>query len=125
VNTEKFDFEKLKVFQKALEYFDFVYEATKHFPKSKAFALINQFKRTSLSVCLNIAEGSGGSKKEFNQFLKLVRRSAKECIAITEIVNIETFIGSPTKRQSRNYCSGLSRMRNGLTKLLKKVNING
>ena len=56
-NEERFDFENLRVYQKALEYVDFVYEITKHFPKAEIFSLTDQFKRASASICLNIAEG--------------------------------------------------------------------
>lgn len=35
MNDQKFDFENLKVYQKALEYVDFVYKVTKGFPTKK------------------------------------------------------------------------------------------
>jgi four helix bundle protein len=75
MNNEKFDFESLKVYQKALDYIDFVYTATRSFPKTEVFSLTDQLRRASISICLNIAEGSGGSKAEFNKFLKIARRS--------------------------------------------------
>ena len=120
MNNDKFDFESLIVYQKALEYVDFVYKVTKGFPKTEIFSLIDQFKRASISICLNIAEGSGGSKPEFNQFLKIARRSVRECIAISEISYRQNFISSETKQQSRSFCSELSRMITGLIKSLKK-----
>ncbi len=95
-------------------------KTTKYFPKSETFALTDQFKRASTSICLNIAEGSGGSKQEFNQFLKIARRSVRECVAITEIAFTQTFINSQTKNQSRNYCLELSKMINGFMKSLKR-----
>jgi four helix bundle protein len=119
MNNEKFDFENLKVYQKALEYVDVVYKVTKHFPKTEIFSLIDQFKRAALSICLNIAEGSGGSKIEFNKFLKIARRSIRECIAITEISCRQGFMSQEAKEQSRNLCSELSRMITGLMKSLK------
>lgn len=64
VDEERFDFENLKVYQKALEYIDFVYEVVGNFPNAEMFSLTDQFKRASISICLNIAEGSGGSKFE-------------------------------------------------------------
>ena len=85
MNNEKFDFENLKVYQKALEYVDLIYKMTKSFPKAEVFSLTDQFKRASISICLNIVEGTGGSKVEFNRFLKIARRSIRECVAITEI----------------------------------------
>jgi four helix bundle protein len=50
MEEERFDFENLKVYQKALEYVDFVYETTKRFPKIEIFSLIDQFKRASISL---------------------------------------------------------------------------
>jgi len=121
MEEERFDFENLKVYQKALDYVDFVYENTKHFPKTEIFSLIDQFKRASISICLNIAEGSGGSKSEFNKFLKIARRSIGETVAITEISYRQKFIDNKVKQQSRSFCSELSKMINGLIRSLKKV----
>jgi len=119
MDEDKFDFENLRVYQKALEYVDFVYEITKDFPKTEVFSLTDQFKRASTSICLNIAEGSGGSKGEFNQFLKIARRSIRECVAITDISCRQKFIGDKVRQQSRIFCSDLSKMVNGLIKSLK------
>ena len=123
MNEEVFDFENLKVYQKSLDYVDFVYEITKEFPKEEMFSLTNQFRRASVSICLNIAEGSGGSKAEFNQFLKIARRSVRECIAVTEISYRQTFISTEGKKQSHGFCVELSKMLNGLIKSLKNKEI--
>jgi len=119
VNEEKFDFENLKVYQRSLEYIDFVYKITKGFPKTETFSLIDQLRRASISICLNIAEGSGGSKVEFKRFLKIARRSIRECVAITEVSSRQEFIGAEVRQQSRSFCSELSKMLNGLLKSLK------
>ncbi len=119
MSEDRFDFENLKVYQKSLEYIDFVYEITKDFPKDEIFSLTNQFRRASVSICLNIAEGSGGSKAEFNQFLKISRRSVRECVAVTEISFRRNFFSTEDKKQSRELCVELSRMLSGLMKSLK------
>ena len=36
MDEEKFDFENLKVYQKALEYVNLVYEMTRNFPKDRS-----------------------------------------------------------------------------------------
>jgi four helix bundle protein len=120
MNNDKFDFESLIVYQKAFEYVDLVYKMTRNFPKIEVFSLTDQFKRASISICLNIAEGSGGSKVEFNRFLKIARRSIRECIAITEISYRQEFITKDLKDKSRNFCSELSKMITGLIKSLKR-----
>jgi four helix bundle protein len=55
MEEERFDFENLKVYQRALEYVDFVYLTTKQFPRIEIFALSDQLKRASISICLNSA----------------------------------------------------------------------
>jgi four helix bundle protein len=117
---EKFSFEDLKVYQKALEYVDFVYAITKSFPKAELFSLTDQFKRASVSICLNIAEGTGGCTAEFNQFLKISRRSVRECLAITEIAYRQHFIDNQSREKSGNLCAELSKMLSGLMNSLKK-----
>ena len=119
MSEDRFDFENLKVYQKALEYVDFVYNSTKDFPKTEAFSLTDQFRRASISIALNIAEGTGGSDAEFNQFLRIARRSIRECVAITEIAYRQGFAGDNFKKSSRYFCLELSRMISGLMKSLK------
>jgi four helix bundle protein len=55
-----FKFEKLKVWQKAVDLAGSVNELTKRFPKEELFILSAQIKRAADSVSLNIAEGSTG-----------------------------------------------------------------
>jgi four helix bundle protein len=119
MEEEKFDFEGLFVYQKGLEYCDFVFQITKRFPKTEIFSLTDQFRRASSSICFNIAEGSGGSKAEFKHFLKIARRSARECVAITEVSFRQHYIILEEKSRSRNYCLELSKMLNGLIKSIK------
>jgi four helix bundle protein len=118
MRDELFDFENLKVYQRALEYVDFVYRVTKTFPKEELFSLTDQFKRAATSICLNIAEGSGGSKPEFSQYVKIARRSARECVAIREISYTQSYFDEETKKQSRMFCTEISKMLSGLMKSL-------
>ncbi len=76
-----FKFEKLKVWQKAIELSIKVDLLTKKFPKDEIYILTSQIKRASDSISLNIAEGSTGqSNKEFNRFLGIALRSAIEVV---------------------------------------------
>ena len=74
-----FRFEKLDVWQKAMEWIDTVYSATSGFPSEERFGLTSQLRRASISVAVNIAEGSGSdSDREFAQFINYAKRSAFE-----------------------------------------------
>ena len=76
-----FKFEKLKVWQVALELSGEVNQLTKSFPKEEIYILTSQMKRAADSVALNIAEGSTGqSDAEFKQFLGYAIRSGIEVV---------------------------------------------
>lgn len=77
-----FKFEKLIVWQKALDLADAVYQMTvKCFPKEEMYVLTSQIRRAADSVSLNIAEGSTGqSNAEFTRFLNIALRSDVEVV---------------------------------------------
>ncbi|MBE0647014.1 MAG: four helix bundle protein [Bacteroidales bacterium] len=50
-------FKELLVYQKAFHLAMKVFEITKSFPREEMYSLTSQFRRSSRSVCSNIAEG--------------------------------------------------------------------
>ena len=50
-------YKELKAYQKAFEMAMKIFEITKGFPKEERYALIDQIRRSSRSVCSNLAEG--------------------------------------------------------------------
>lgn len=80
-----FNFEKLRVYEDSLIFVNHVYEAIKQWPADERFGLIDQIRRASTSVALNIAEGSSRTKKDFCHFLDLSRGSCYECVSIFKI----------------------------------------
>jgi len=76
-----FKFEKLVVWQKAVDLSDIIHQLIKKFPKDELYILTSQFKRAADSVSLNIAEGSTGqTNPEFNRFLGIALRSNIEVV---------------------------------------------
>ena len=81
-----FHFEDLKVYQKSLDYLDYVYEISKKFPSSELFMLTSQFLRASQSISLNIAEGAGEyAVDEKARFYRMAKRSATECAGVLDV----------------------------------------
>ncbi len=77
-----FKFEKLEVWQHAIEFGCKIHELTRSFPKEELYILTSQIKRAADSIALNIAEGSTGqSNAEFKQFLNYAIRSAIEVVS--------------------------------------------
>lgn len=75
-------FEKLRVYQNAMVLVQMIYKLTAKLPEEEQFALSNQLKRSSTSIILNIAEGTGGlGDIEFKNFLRIARKSLYETVA--------------------------------------------
>ena len=55
-----FKFEKLVVWQKALDLTKDIHDMTSSFPKDEVYVLSSQMRRATDSIALNIAEGSTG-----------------------------------------------------------------
>lgn len=75
------NFEKLKIWQKAMEIAVEVYEVSLLLPNDEKFNLIHQIKKCAVSIPSNIAEGAGrNGGKEFIQFLGIANGSTFELI---------------------------------------------
>ena len=116
---ETFRFEELKVYQKSLDYIDFVHEATKEFPSFEQYELSRQFRRAASSVSLNIGEGEGGTTKEYIQFLRIARRSIRECVVCTTVAFRRKYIDEATQSKSKSQLVTLSKMTSGLMNSLR------
>ena len=72
-------YKKLFVWQKADDLAHRVYKASAGFPQSEVFDLRSQLRRSSLSVALNLVEGSGRqNKKEVRSFANIALGSLAE-----------------------------------------------
>lgn len=79
--ASQFKFEKLIIWQKAIEFGEHIFQFTKAFPKDEVFNLTSQARRAADSIALNIAEGSTGqSNAEFRRFMGYAIRSLAEVI---------------------------------------------
>lgn len=77
-----FKFEKIKVWQKAVDFTVDVHNLTRKFPKDELYVLSSQIKRAADSIALNIAEGSTGqTNAELRKFLGYSLRSAIEVVS--------------------------------------------
>ena len=119
MKTIKFKFEDLQVYQKALDFTDSTYAITKNFPNTERYALTSQFIRASISIALNIAEGTGDTNAQFNRFLQIAIGSVKECVVCTTIAKRQDYISIEQEKELREKLEELSKMITSLQKHLK------
>ena len=80
-----FMFEKLEVYQKAVNFADLILALTEEFPRGYGF-LADQLNRASLSISTNLAEGNGRfTKADRKHFFCIARGSVQECVPLLEI----------------------------------------
>lgn len=112
-----FDFEKLDVYNLALDFCQDVEDLVKILPKQE-WSLADQLKRASLSIPLNIAEGSGRiSDKERKHYFSVSRGSVFECVPILTLLVRRDFMNRETHSGLREKLSRLTQM---LVKLIQK-----
>lgn len=114
-----FNFEKLDVWQKAIDFADLIYNCTQHFPADERFGLTNQLRRAAVSISSNIAEGSSrSSKNDFARFVEIATGSVFEVTSQVFIARHQSFLNEEQFRAIYVAAEELSRMLSGLRKSL-------
>ena len=89
----QFDFEKLNVYQKALDFIDEIFKVYKKLPHEYRYSLGHNLIRAGLSISNNLAEGNGKqSKKEKNRYFGISLDSTRECISVFNVLKRQKLI---------------------------------
>src|SRR6266849_2512165 len=113
------NFEKLDVWQKAIDFVDLVYNETRGFPAEERFSLTNQLRRAAVSISSNIAEGSSRSSKgDFARFVEIATGSVFEVVSQAFVAQRQSFLREDQFREIYAHGEELSRMLSGLRKSL-------
>ena len=116
-----FNFERLAVYQQSLVLVDSVYELARVFPIEERFGLADQFRRAATSIALQIAEGSGRTKRDFRHFLRNARASCYECVAIIQIARRRGYLELSRQAACLQQLTEISKMLSGLMRSLGTV----
>ena len=114
----QFDFEKLVVYQKGIDFTNEIFNITLNFKKEIQYSLGDQFRRAALSVCNNIAEGSQKRNKSKAQFYQYSLNSARECIPMITLCRMQNLIDEQCEDHLRSECVHICNM---LARLLFSV----
>lgn len=115
----KFNFEKLDVWQKAIDFAGHIYIATRSFPADERFGLTSQLRRAAVSISSNIAEGSSrNSKVDFARFVEIATGSLFESVSQSVLARNQSFLSDPNYDAIYESAQELSRMLSGLRSYL-------
>ena len=119
-NGYVFDFEKLDVYRKSVDFVSDVFRLTRSLPREYQFSVADQLRRASISILNNLAEGSGKvSKKEKAQFYRTSLNSARECVPMLTVLHREHQISSAGHQTTRQTVIHIANM---LGRLIASLN---
>ena len=114
-----FNFEKLGVWQKAIDFADLVYQVSRAFPNDERFGLTNQMRRAAVSISSNLAEGtSRNSKVDFARFVEIASGSLFEVVSQSIVSKRQHFLSEADYQRLYDAAGEQSRMLSGLRKTL-------
>ncbi|MFO7957991.1 MAG: four helix bundle protein [Candidatus Brocadiia bacterium] len=118
-----FAFEKLNVYQKAVDFADQVASLTEDFPRGYGF-LADQLNRASLSIAANIAEGNGRfTKADRKNFFGIARGSVQECVPLLELARRRSLLPGVTHQKLKDALEEIATMLSGLIKGIEKRSV--
>lgn len=116
-----FRFRKFRIYQEAKELHKEVFFAVRQFPREYLY-LVDQVKRSSLSIPLNIAEGSSKqSDKDFNRYITISLGSIDETVASLELCCDLGLIKKERFEEFEKTLESLSKQLGAFSKALKKA----
>ena len=115
-----FPFEKLDVYQLAIELAEHVLGLLERIPLNKHFRMVSQMEGAVVSIPQNIAEGKGRQhKKEFLQFLSIAQGSLYETITLNELFKRRELFSDEESTEIRQKGEQIDRKLNGLMNAIR------
>ena len=113
-------YRELKVWQRAMELVECIYELVGALPSNEKYALSDQMRRAAVSIPSNIAEGRGReTDKDYIYFLVVARGSKFELETQILICERLHYITAEQAQQALAISDEVGRMLNALIRSLK------
>jgi four helix bundle protein len=113
-------FTGLTVWEKAHKLVLNVYINTKYFPDEERFGIIAQLRRSSASICANLAEGYKKSTKEFIRYLDIAEGALEETKYHLILSKDLNYLSETRFAELFNQCEEIGKMLNGLMQSLHR-----
>jgi four helix bundle protein len=120
-----YKFEKLEVYQLALEYVDLMYDLAKKLPRTEERNLHPQLIRAATSIVLNIAEGSTSqTDTEQRRFLGMALRSLMETVACQHLIQRRAYASKEVISKGYNFSQIVFAKLQAMRRSLKRSGTN-
>ncbi|HHU47509.1 MAG TPA: four helix bundle protein [Bacteroidales bacterium] len=119
-----FRFEDLRIYAKALDYVQWLYEATSTLQTQQSINIAEALIKSAQSIALNVAEGSARNKAQFVYYLKMAKSSIRECVVYTEIASKMSVLNDEAREYSRTQLMELTKMIGSLVASLQRSTSN-
>ena len=118
--TTFFRFEDLRVYHKALDYIDWVYQKVSTFSENGTSSLSKRYFDSAQAIALHIAEGSARNKSQFIYYLKMAKSSVRECVVHTSLAEKRRFLNETEQDESRHQLMEMTKMLGALIGSLQR-----
>jgi four helix bundle protein len=115
-----FRFEDLRIYNKALDYIEWIHNMVKFFPEGGSNGLADRFVASAQAIALNIAEGSSRNKSQFVYYLKMAKSSVRECVVFTSVCRSLGYFSEDNIEDSRQHLMEMTKMIGALIGSLQK-----
>lgn len=119
-NPTFFRFEDLRIYNKSLDYTDWVLRTSKLLPENSTMGLMERFFVSSQNIALNIAEGSSRNKSQFVYYLKMAKSAVRECVVFTTLCQNLGYLNEEAVETSRTQLMEMTKMLGALIGSLQK-----
>ncbi|MDP2423262.1 MAG: four helix bundle protein [Bacteroidales bacterium] len=107
----EFKFEKLIIWQKAMDFGETINTKTMKFPKMEMYNLSVQIRKAVDSIALNISEGAiGQSNPEFKKFIGYAIRSLAEVVTCLQKAKRRKYISEEEFHENYEFAFNLMNM---------------
>ena len=115
-----FSFEKLEVWQSAVDLADFTLNLMESFPANRCYRIVGQMETAVSSVAQHIAEGKGRQQKmEFINCLYSAKGSIGEVLTLTRILTRRGLVNPQEEMKIKGQAEIVERKLYGLINFLK------
>jgi four helix bundle protein len=119
--TTFFRFEDLRVYHKALDYIDWVYQKVNAIAeKNGNSSLTKRYYDSAQAIALHIAEGSARNKSQFIYYLKMAKSSVRECVVHTSLAEKQHYLSATELEESRHQLMEMTKMLGALIGSLQR-----